>query len=143
MACGRSGPLPPPPPPTTIGPRRLGVISGGSARARASVTTSSPASTPMVVPAPVRMPRRMISRGIRFIIIRRVPMFHGNGTSLVECLDRGVGCPAIDTRRKIRKEMIIRFIINIRKRVLGPMIIGDISPCLSGRTVHIVDSVPG
>lgn len=86
---------------------------------------------------------RIISRSIVISITRVVPRFPKNATTLVGCLNAGVGCPAVSRRVNSTKEIVIRFIISGSKSVSGPRIMQKMSTCLSGRTVHIVDSVPG
>lgn len=80
-------------------------------------------------------------RGV-FSVIRRVPAFPKKGTRLVSFLTGGVGCPAVTRRGKARKHMVMRFIMRGSNSVTSTHITHKMSPCLSGRTLHIVGSVP-
>lgn len=81
-------------------------------------------------------------RGI-FSVMRRVPRFPNNRTRVVRFVDGGVGCPAVTRRGNARKHMAYRFIMNTSNGIHSIGILENMSPCLSGRTIHIVVSVPG
>lgn len=87
--------------------------------------------------------RRTSSRIPIFRIIRRVPRFPNNVKRYLGFLKGGVGCPIRTRGTKMRKGIVMRFMIRGSNGVTGPGIIEDVSPSLSNRTVQIVSVVPG
>lgn len=134
-----------PPPPRTPGMRRiLRVIRGSTGMRRATVRTSRRANRTIRIGCiPMRIRRRRPRRRRVFRIMRRVPRFPKNVTRYLGFLNGGVGCPAVSRRGNIRNGIVIRFIIGGSNSVISPIIIHDMSPCLSGRTLHMVGAVPG
>lgn len=110
--------------------------------------------TPRMTPLPRRSAgaiacgKGMISgsalSGPVFRMIRRVPRFPSkNVSTLVRCLDGGVGCPRTTVGGNARKQTAIRFMIRGSNDVAGMGVLHNVSPRLGGRTMHMVDTVPG
>lgn len=144
VARRRRGVRIPPPPrmPTTT--RVLSVMSSSTSMRRAVVTSDRRANRGIRIGCiPMRIIRRRPRRRRVFSIMRGVPRFPNKGTTLVSCLTGGVGCPAVTRRGNARNHIVMRFIMGGSNDVMSTGITHDISPCLSGRTLHIVGSVPG
>lgn len=78
-----------------------------------------------------------------FSVMRRVPAFPNKAARLVGCVNRRLGCPPVTTRGNARKGIVYHFIVNGSNRIESMAVTHSLSPCYSGRTVHIVGSVPG
>lgn len=83
-----------------------------------------------------------VPSSIMFRIMRMVPRFPKKRRTLVRCLTGGVGCPMATRRGKGRKHIVIDFIIGGSKGVSSVGMTQDMSPCLSGRTMEMVTTVP-
>lgn len=143
VARRRRGPTPPPiriPGRTRV----LGVISSRTSMRRATVTSARSAKRGIRMGCmPIRMGRRRPSRRRVFRMMRGTPRFPNNVPTYLRFLCGGVGCPPVTRRGNARKRIILRFIIRHSNDVNSVGIMGDISPCLSGRTLHIIGAVPG
>lgn len=62
--------------------------------------------------------------------------------TLFHFLTGGVGCPALTRRGGVGKEISMQFIMGRSNGLSGFRIIGNIRPCLSGRTLHITGLLP-
>lgn len=90
-----------------------------------------------------RPTRRRDQRRVMFRIIRGVPRFPNNMEGVGRFVGDRLHCPIVTRRGKARNRIVTRFMVRTSNALSSLGVIGDMSPLLSTRTVHIVGRVPG
>lgn len=69
------------------------------------------------------------------------PRFPKNVSTLTGLLGSGLTCPLSTIETGARKGIVLQVIVSRGKRVATPQLVSNISPLLSGRTVHVIRTV--